>query len=183
LCAPPHLEHAVDLADRRHHGRRLDAGELDVDCDRAPVALLRDLERSHVPAATLDRLDHRARAPARGNLDEQAVDVGAVAVDDLVGGDPQRPEREQGADRCEERSAVVAGACRHPDRGDEPERRCGRQASNGEALADDRARAEEADAAHDLRGDPRRIGADQRAPAHEELAETVGRDERKERGA
>ena len=42
----------------------------------APVALLRDLERDDAAAAPLDRLDHRRRAAARGDLDEQAVDLG-----------------------------------------------------------------------------------------------------------
>ena len=43
--------------------------------------------------------------------------------------------------------------------------------------------AEEADAGHDLRGDARRIGSDDRPAADEELVEAVGGDDREERRA
>ena len=128
----------------------------------APVAVLLDLERDDAPAAPLDRLEHRARAPARRNLDEQPVDLGPEAANDPVGEDPERTERQQRETGRDERGAVVAGARRHADRRDEPERRGGREPAHGEALADDRARAEEADAADDLRGDARRVGTHDR---------------------
>src|SRR5439155_1107224 len=62
----------------------------------------------------------------------------------------------------------------------DPERRRGRQPAHGYPLADDRAGAEEADAGHDLRGDPRGIGANDLVTAREKLAEAVGRDNREE---
>src|SRR5439155_10237264 len=64
-----------------------------------------------------------------------------------------------------------------------PERRRRREAAYGEALADDRARAEEADAADDLSGDPRRVDPRVGAARGDEVAEAVGGDEREERRA
>ena len=52
---------------------------------------------------------------------------------------------------------VEAGTDRHPDRGHDPEPGRGREPADGESLADDRARAEEADAGHDLGRDSRRV--------------------------
>ena len=100
-----------------------------------------------------------------------------------VGDDPQRAEREQRERGRDHRSAVVPGARRHADRGNQPQRRGRREPADGESLADDRARAEEADAADDLRGDSRGIGTDDRAAVHEKLAEAVGRHDREERRA
>ena len=157
--------------------------QLDVDGDAAPVALLCDLERDDPPAVRLDRLEHRHRAAAGGNVDKEPIDLGPVAADDPVRGDAQRPERQERAGRRDQSGAVVARARRHADRRDEPESRRGGEAADREPLADDRAGSEEADAAHDLRCDPRRVGADDRAAVHEELVEAVGRDEREQRRA
>src|SRR5262249_34732502 len=66
------------------------------------------------------------------------------------------------------------------DRGRDPECRGGREAAHVEALADDRARAEEADAGDDLGGDSRRVVD---PAALREALEGVRRDEREQRTA
>jgi len=105
------------------------------------------------------------------------VERGPEPDETAVGDGAERTEREQRSERCDERGVPVAGARGHPDRGDEPERGCGREPAHREALPDDGAGPEEADPGHDLRRDPRRVDPD--AP----VAEAVGRDEREERRA
>ena len=87
------------------------------------------------------------------------------------------------SDRADHGARVVAGAGRHADRRRDPERRGGRQAADGDALADDRAGAEEADARDDLRRDARRVGAHDGAAARQELVEAVRGDDREQRRA
>ena len=135
------------------------------------------------PRVPLDDLDHRRRAPAGGYLDEQPLGLRAEAAHDPEGDDAQRPEREQRDPGRDDGGDVVAGAARHADRGDEPQRRGRREAAHRESLPDDRARAEEADAADDLRRDARRVGAHEAAAVDEEVVEAVRRDEREERRA
>ena len=95
----------------------------------------------------------------------------------------ERPERDDCDDGPEHRSRVVTGARGHPDRRRDPQRRRRRQPADGEALADDRSGTDEADAGDDLRGDARRIGADDLVAAVQELAEAVRGDDREERRA
>src|SRR5581483_10688068 len=145
---------------------------------------------SSTPADAGDRVE---LAEAR---DQLFVDARQLGGDDTAAGvvaqleaaglpadQLQRPEREDRQAGADGRGPVVAGAGRHPDRGDDPERAGGRQAAHGQPLAQDRAGAEEADPGHDLRGDPRRIGADDVRAARQEVVETVRRDDREEGGA
>ena len=58
----------------------------------------------------------------------------------------ERPEADEHDARGDQRRRVVAGAGRHADRGDDPEARRRREPADGQALPDDRAGAQEADA-------------------------------------
>ena len=160
LLAPPHLEHAVDRRDARHDGRRRAAVASSTSTAterRSPsCAISSDTTRPRCPSiASMIG----AGLPPAGISTSSRSSSGRNRRDDAVGDDAERPEDEQRAERRDEGGAAVAGAGRHPDRGDEPERRGGREAPHREALADDRAGAEEADAGHDLRRDPRRVDA------------------------
>ncbi len=64
--------------------------DLDVDRDRAPVAFLRHVEADDTAPAPLDRFDQRRGAAAGRDLDEQPVDLRAVAAHDAVREHAQR---------------------------------------------------------------------------------------------
>ena len=119
-------------------------------------------KRLDLDAELLDRGQHRLRARAARQLDLERSLLRPGAQEQAVGEDPQRPEADEHDGRREHRRRVVAGADGHADRGHRPERRGGRQPADREALADDRAGAEEADAGDDLRGDARRVEDDAR---------------------
>ena len=123
-----------------------------------------------------------APCPPRSSTTSRCSSVGRKSRHHPVRDDPQRPERDERRDGRDQRRLPVAGAGRHADRRDEPERRRRRQAAHGETLPDDRARAEEADPGHDLRRDPRRVERD-RPRAGEKLSRTRRRRRGEERRA
>ena len=66
-------------------------------------------------------------------------------------------EADEGKDRGGDADGVESGGDGHADARRNPDARRGRETVDGMALHHDRARADEADAAHDLRRDPRGI--------------------------
>ena len=121
---------------------------------------------------------------AADQLDDETLLVGRPnSRQHPVRDDAERPQRDQRRDGRDERRLPVAGARRHADPGDEPERRRRRQAATVETLTDDRARTEEADPGHDLRRDPCWIERDPLALGEAPVRPRVGGDQEEERGA
>ena len=102
------------------------------------------------------------------------------AADEAIREDAERAKRDQRRGRRDDRGGVVPGAARHADRGDEPQSRSRRETAHREALPDDRAGAEEADARDDLRRDPRRVRAYDVGSRIEEGVEAIGADDREQ---
>jgi hypothetical protein len=172
----------LEVGQAAHHLRPRRIGKVDLERHATRAAVLLDAERPDAAARALDHVEDAARRPAGEIDDEPPVDL-AVALEEAVGDDPQRPEDDDDDRRREDRSAVVAGARGDPDGGGRPQGRGGREAADGEALPDDRARTEEADPADDLRGDARRVVDDAAGPRVREVGERVRGDDREEGGA
>jgi hypothetical protein len=126
-------------------------------------------------------LEHARGVPVGDQVDVGLDEVVADRRHELRADPPQQDEDDQHEERRDDRAQEEAGAGGHADRRDDPQRRGGRDAANGDALADDRARAEEPDARDDLRGDSRRVGL--LSVRGGELRESVGGDEGEQRGA
>ena len=149
-----------------------------------PSAALRELELRDRATEALERGEHRRCALPAGQLDDESLLVGRPhSRHHPVRDDAERPQRDERRDGRDERRLPVAGARRHADPGDEPERRRRRQAAHGETLTDDRARAEEADPGDDLGRDPCRVEDDPVALGEVPVRPRVRGDEEEERGA
>ena len=164
---------------RQHRApRQTLGGRLDAEL-AALVPRLLELNSLHLGAPRLQHREHGSKRLVGPQVDLEAPGR-APARDDVALSPAQRAEAEEDDARAEEGGGVIAGADGHADRGRDPEAGGGRQSPDREALAQDRARPEEADAGHDLRRDAGGIGADDVRVADKELVEAVGRDEREE---
>ena len=153
--------------------------KLDDACETAPVAVCRHGEGRDLDPELLERCQHRGRGGLRFEIHLELAAVRPVAH--AARHDPQRPETHERDHGRDHGRPVEAGPARHADRGHEPQRRRRRQAADREALADDRAGADEADAGDDLRRDARRIERDAARLRKREVAPGVRGDEREQR--
>jgi len=144
-----------------------------------PVGLDHDLRDAEARPGTAfhDAAQHAAAVlvahPQRGRPDADPRDPAGERREAV-----QRDEVQRGHRRRQARQP--AAAC-HADARGKPDRRRRGQPVDGVAAHDDQARAEEADARDDLRGDPGRVEDDQAPQRH--VLEPVLADDHDQRGA
>ena len=112
-------------------------------------------DRAVVPGDQVHHLRELVRI-VRAQAEQDPV---VLAPDEASGQAPQRPQREDDDRRRRDGHDPRAGSGRHADRGDRPQAGGRGQATDGRALLEDRAGAQEAHAGDDLGRDPRRVGA------------------------
>ena len=117
-----HRDHVLEVGDARDE--LLVDLAFEVERDDAPVGLVVDLERAHL--AELRRAAASRSSPERSSTTSRRS-AGRSGSSARYASDAQRPEREHGERRPDHGGPVVAGAGRHPDRGDDPEARRGRE--------------------------------------------------------
>ena len=123
--------------------------EIELDAQAAPVAHVLELHPADADPALVDHPE-RLGDVLGGEVD---LELAARPAEAPQGRRLQPAERAQADEHDaggDQRRGEVAGARRHPDGRDDPEAGRGRQPAHRQPLPDDRARAEEADARHDL---------------------------------
>ena len=144
--------------------------QADVDLEAViRVIQLMDANRHRIGADARQGRPHTLdliRAPRHDQVDHGLVGPFEEALFDRF----QHHQHRQDQERREDRFEVLRGSGCHPDGGHRPDGRRGRQASHQVLAKEDRPGAQEANARHNLRGNPRRVG----------LAEAVGADNREQ---
>ena len=173
---------SVELVDLLRHARRLGAARGAAGRRRPSGRPRTRRGRPAAPSSSI-RSSTRVASPSGASRIASSASSGRTRETQPRRDELERAERDEHERGGADGDRVVARAGGHPDRGDDPERRRGRQAANGDPADDDRAGAEEADPGHDLRRDPRRVEDDARGGRERPVRPGVGGDEREDAGA